>query len=393
MDIVHYLEPYKPIRKSIPGISHEESLAAQVSFFGGGEEWFRNASFQVVIVGVPESRNGADNRECDAAPNQVRKWLYAHRGDNMDITIGDAGNLLGKSINDRYHALFEVITFFQNRKSVVVVLGGSQDLSMPVFKALKSISNGVNLVTADAMLDVDTSNEDFSSRSWLSHLIAESAASLSNLSVLGIQNYYVAASQERFVTNRFFEILRLGQIRGSDVDKTEVPLRDAHFFSFDFRVIKEQPQIMEEINSPHGLEPNEACRICRYAGMGEQLNVFGLFEVPLSKSESKNNDLLAAQLVWHFIEGLTGRFGDYPNRSIDEYKYFVVPLDGEEPGLEFYHNQDNGRWWMRVPSDRGSVVMACSRDDYRKALKKEYPDRWWRSFMRRMPAKKDTTNC
>lgn len=393
MDIVHYLEPYKPIRISIPGISHEESLAGQVSFFGGGEDWFRNANFQIVVIGVPESRNGADNHGCDAAPNQVRKWLYAHRGYNIDVTIGDAGNLLGKSINDRYHALVDVITYFQNRKSVIVVLGGSQDLSMPIFKALKSLYNGVNLVAADAMLDVDVTNEDFSSRSWMSHLIIDSPSSLSNLSVLGMQNYYVSASQERFVTNRFFEIHRLGQIRGNDIDKTEVPLRDAHFFSFDFRVIKEQPQIMDEVNSPHGLEPHEACRICRYAGMGEQLKVFGLFEVPGSKSELKNNDLLAAQLVWHFIEGWVGRYGDYPNRSIDEYKYFVVPFDGEEPGLEFYHNQDNGRWWMRVPSENGSVVMACSRDDYRKALKKEYPDRWWRSFMRRMPAANDITNC
>lgn len=393
MDIVHYLEPYKPIRTTIPGISHEESLAERVSFFGGGEDWFRNANFQIVIIGVPESRNGADNRGCDAAPNQIRRWLYAHRGDNLEVTIGDAGNVLGKSINDRYHALSDVITYFRNLKSVVVVLGGSQDLSMPIFKALKGISDNVNLVAADAMLDVDVANEDFSSRSWLSHLVADYATSLSNLSVIGIQNYIVSGSQEGFVTNRFFEILRLGQIRGNDIDKTEVPLRDAHFFSFDFRVIKEQPQIMDEVLSPHGLEPHEACRICRYAGMGEQINVFGLFDVPGSKSELKNNDLLAAQLVWHFIEGLAGRFGDYPNRSIDAYKYYVVPFEGEDPGLEFFHNQENGRWWMRVPADNGSVVMACSRDDYRKALKKEYPDRWWRSFMRRMPVTKDITNC
>ena len=165
MDIVHYLEPYKGGRNCIPGIGAEESVAANISFYTGGEEWFRQAAHQITIIGVPEARNGTGDNRCACAPDEIRKWLYAHRRFNSGLSIADAGNVRGKSLNDRYRALQDVVGYFTNLKSTVVVLGGSQDLSLPVFKALTANSERVNLVAADALLDVDAANEDFSARS------------------------------------------------------------------------------------------------------------------------------------------------------------------------------------------------------------------------------------
>jgi formiminoglutamase len=382
LDIVHYLEPYKGNKMTIPGITLEESLGSTVSYFKGDSDWLRNFACNVVVIGVPESRNGAGNRQSADAPDILRKWLYSFRSLGSDIRIGDAGNVLGSGLNDRYQALREVVAFFLNHKSTIVILGGTQDITLPAFQALAGSMSGINLAVGDAMLDVDVNSDDFSSRSWLSHLIGTKNPLLNDVTVFGQQSYLVSEGQEQFMRSRFYDIVRLGDIRGDDLERTEVIMRDAHMVSLDFRMISGQPQFDENVMSPHGLENQEACRICRYAGISDKVKVFGLFEVAVSDNQTGENTLLAAQMIWHFLEGVAGRYLDYPVRELNSYKQYIIPADGVDEGLKFYRNPVNDRWWMEVPSRDEATVMACSRDDYRKALRKELPEKWWRFFLK-----------
>ncbi len=382
MEITHYLEPVEATWDLVPGISHNESLGSLVSFFKGDKNWFRKISPQIVIFGVPEDRNGIDNRGCAQSPDAIRKLLYGLRGFGPDLVIGDAGNVRGQGINDRYQALKEVAEWFIGQGSVVVVLGGTQDLTYPLFNALSSINKHINVVVGDAMIDLDVSNNDFSSRAWLNRIIGSEETCLNDLTIFGVQNYLVSSAQESLIHEKHFDIIRLGEVRGTGIIKTEVPLRDSHLVSVDMRMVIGQHQFNEKVCSPHGIEPFEACQLSRYSGLSDQLKIFGLFEVIGDDKLGVINISLASQMIWHFIDGFINRFEDFPIRSLDEYKFYVVHLEEFGEGLKFYQNPINGRWWMEVPSETGTVVVACEYEDYSKALHKELPEKWWRFFLK-----------
>jgi len=100
--------------------------------------------------------------------------------------------------------------------------------------------------------------------------------------------------------------------------------------------------------------------------------------------------VLGSQMVWHFLDGYLGRYKDFPVRNLDEYKYYVVHLEEFEEGLRFYQNPSNGRWWMEVPSEPETIVVACEYDDYQKALRNEIPEKWWRFFLKSRGPKLET---
>lgn len=382
MDIIHYLEPVGNKWEYYPGISEEDTLGNAVSFFKGNVNWFRDFDAEVVLIGAPESRNGLDNRSCSNAPDAIRRYLYGLRSFSKDLKLADAGNIRGKSVNDRYQALKEVTHWFLEKGCVVIIIGGTQDLTFPVFNALAAINDDVNMVVADAMVDLDVSNQDFSSRAWINKILENHKAIINDLSILGLQNYLVSSQQDSLLQTNRYDTIRLGEIRGQGISKTEIPLRDGHLLSIDLRVVKGHYQFSEKVTSPHGLEPHEACQLSRYAGLSDQLKIFGIFEVATGNNIETENEVLGSQMVWHFLDGYINRFGDFPVRSLDEYKYFVVHLEEIGEGLRFYQNPANGRWWMEVPGQTNMKVVACDYEDYRKALRKELPEKWWRYFIK-----------
>ncbi len=170
-------------------------------------------------------------------------------------------------------------------------------------------------------------------------------------------------------------------MRGEAISQVEIPLRDAQVVSMDFRIIKGQPQFAPDIESPHGLEPYDACRVMRYCGMSDQVTAAGIFEVPV-ESGSESNFVLAAEMAWHFVDGFYGRFNDSPDEDSAMYKKYVVPVEGMDEALLFFRNIRNERWWFKAPSGVSKEVLACSREDYRQSLRNEMPGKWWRLFMR-----------
>ncbi|ASB49397.1 arginase family protein [Alkalitalea saponilacus] len=382
MEIFHYFEPCNFTSAAIPGIDIQESLKEQVSFFNGKKEWFKDFEYDLILMGVPESRNGADNLSSKNSPDEIRSWLYSLRGFESEVSIADLGNIRGNTLNDRYHALEEAVDFLRSKGSVVLILGGTQDLSWSVYKALSKESE-CSIAIADALIDADAKGEDFTSRSWISFLLQQAEIIPEDLTVFGVQNYLVSPSQEQIITSKFFDIVRLAEIRGDGIEKCEAILRDSDFFSMDFRVIRDQPQFHDKKMSPHGCEPYEACRIMRYAGYSDRLKVVGLFEMPADTEGA--NSILGAELIWHFIDGYCGRVYDFPACSVDAYKCYVVQFDEFEEGIKFYRNLNNNRWWMEV----NQKIVSCYYDDYRRALKKEFPEKWWRLYLKSTEGQSD----
>jgi hypothetical protein len=378
--INRYLEPYIKQPFNSVGLQKEETLGDEVAFYDGSADWFTNVAPGMVLVGVEESRNAFDNKSCDKAPAVIRQWLYSMRGFIDGSVICDAGNVRGNKVVDRYNALREVSSFFLQKKAVVIVLGGSQELTRSLVEALSLEQQELSLMVVDAMVDAGESG-DFSSRSWLSQELFSSTASQINLTVAGLQNFLVSNKETDFLAVQNAEVLGLGQIRRELMQNIEVPFRDADITSIDFRVLANQP-LIEGVLSPQGIDNYDACAMCRYAGLSDRLKIFGLFETPFSPRRKDGNGWLAAQMIWHFMEGVNNRFYDYPVASTDSYRSYMVAVNGINEPLKFYQNPVNDRWWVVVGDNNGKEkLVACAPSDYQRALQNELPDKWWHYYV------------
>ncbi|MDZ7613549.1 MAG: hypothetical protein U5K51_07505 [Flavobacteriaceae bacterium] len=91
---------------------------------------------QIALIGVPESRNSVDNSTPAKGIEQVRKYLYQMYPGNWYLKIADLGNILpGKTVEDTYAALKEVLGFLIQAKITPIIIGGSQDLSYAQYRA------------------------------------------------------------------------------------------------------------------------------------------------------------------------------------------------------------------------------------------------------------------
>lgn len=382
MDIYNYIEPVKSTWISYPGISNEESLGGQIAWFDGTAEWFRDEDYDIAILGVPEVRN-SQRAVSGNAPDLIRKWLYGMRSVSSREKIADLGNVKGNSLDDRYYAVNETVTYLEQKGVVVLLLGGSQDLTVPVCGFFHKKEKGLNLAVVDAFIDVHPRNEDFSGNAFLNKLVADfGPKNIEDLNVLGCQTYYCSEEQERFLEKNHFRLIRLKDLRDEKISSVEVFLRQTEVLSFDFSAIKGQPVLPDENSMPNGFSEQEACRIFWYAGASDGLKVAGIFNFPLPLKDGSNQGPVAAQMCWHFLEGRGARSGDYPVRPYQDYELKVVYIDEFDATLNFYHNPENNRWWIMVPSGDGERLVSCEETDYQTAMDKELPALWWHFFIK-----------
>jgi len=154
--------------------------------------------------------------------------------------------------------------------------------------------------------------------------------------------------------------------------------------SFSISAIKqsEAPGLLRP--TPSGLFSEEACQICRYAGMSDKLSSFGIYGYSAIHDNEDQTAKVIAQMIWYFIDGFSNRKFDFPatNEGLVEY---IVEIDQLEEQLTFWKSNKSGRWWIQVPvktkeqHDRHHLI-PCSYTDYKMACKEELPERLINAF-------------
>ena len=379
MELHYYLEPSLKNWHKRPGFSDNEALGDMVDFFDGAEDWFDKHEFDIAIIGVPNVK-GASKDTFETVPGEIRYWLYGLRRITGPLRIADLGNVRGQTLNDRYQAMEEVVEYLNANNVWIVVIGGSQDFTVPLSRGLKKSSDIFDIAIADALVDVDPGEKDFSADTFIHKLGEESNGKLDKVTVLGAQHYFLAPGQEDYMARQHYPVFRLRELKGDQIGRTEPVLRDASLFSFDFCAIEAPTDLGFGMN-PFGFSGAEACRMFWYAGASERMQAIGLFNVSVSAEEGFRTSL-GALLIWHALEGTSARCGDYPRRSIEDYQYKVVYIDDYDQNLRFFHNPENNRWWLEVPWHHGSKIIACHESDYDNAVMKEIPEIWWLYFFK-----------
>jgi formiminoglutamase len=328
----------------------------------------------LVIIGVPfDSRKTEINST--KAPDEIRKELYQLAKPEHNLNMADLGNLKpAKSIKGNYQALRDIVEYFTELKIVIIIIGGSQDLSYGVCEAFKG-NRFFTYSTIDALLDIKKSKETFSSSNYLSRIFS-SNPNLFQFSLLGYQSHYVANeyfSKTKGVNNH----VRLGQLR-DDISCAEPILRNTDVLSFDIGAIKYSEAPAANCVKPNGLRSEEACQLAKYAGLSDRLKVFGLFEVNPEKDEFNLTIKLSAQIIWYFINGVVNRQNDAGNLNENMVVYQVDVKDVAQP-LVFRKNTVTNQWWMQFHYfNKENVVVGCSEEEYRQASNNDIPELWFK---------------
>lgn len=344
-----------------------------------------NVRFEMAIIVVNHYLNN-DGERSKKAPQLIREELYRLKKITTGLRIADLGNLkTGKTINETLFALQEACALLFHLKVNVIIIGGSQLLTVGNLKAFKEFENNINIVNIDSKIDLTLAAGNSDDHTYLNTIIDQEAACLYNLACVGYQSYFVDPGQIKRLNNLYFEHFRLGVVR-NQFDAIEPVLRDADLVSFDISAIRMTDAPAQLDGSPNGFYADEACRLSRYAGISDRVQSFGLYNVCDQTDTSKQTSKLAAQIIWYYIEGYINRKHDYPKALLTDYIKYVVQIDEIEFPIVFYKSNKSKRWWIEVqanlenPNNKENVVVACTKDDYLSACKNEIPERWWINF-------------
>jgi len=391
MDLNGYFDPVSLERPEFEYLDNKESFSHHITVHTPDHPIRELDKHQVALMGIPVDSNGFIKGSKDA-PNHIRSKLYQLRKINRNLKIYDLGNVKnGGSINDTYFAVRDILLELREREITTIIFGGSQDLSRGAFLALEKHKGLHQVLTIDSMLDFSPNEDQLTSRNYLNQVLNNTGLKQFSLTNLGHQAYFVSESQLQQLDKSYLESIRLGEAR-KEIKHAEPLIRDSEFISIDMGAVRHADAPGASTPSPNGFFADELCQFTRYAGLSEQCNIVGFFELDPESDMNGQTAHLAAQASWYFLEGLTHRIRENPVDTPEHIKKFIVTLNAAGHDIIFHKSTLSERWWMEIPVKNPATgynfFVSCSYEDYQQACNQEIPDRWWR-FLQRLGNEKD----
>ena len=326
---------------------------------------------QVVLVGCGEQRGAALLHNSEAA-DAIRREFYALYFWHQDIKLADVGNVkIGKSLNDTYAALKMVIHELVLEGKLVVVLGGSHDLTLAQYHAFADDKRLIDAVGIDAIIDINI-DSPFRNDNFLMELLTAEPNYMRHYNHIGFQSYFVHPRMLETMDKLRFDCFRVGNVK-EHIEEMEPVIRNCHVFSFDMTAIAHAFAPANNL-TPNGLNGEEACILMQYAGMSPNMQTIGIYGY---RPEADQESLTAKQIshmLWYLLDGRSrGRKEALMDEreSFNEYHTAFAEVE-----TVFLQSKKTGRWWMQLPDKQ---FIACSYKDYLLASSNEIPERWLRA--------------
>ena len=344
----------------------------------------------VALIYVPEFRGDKNfSSQQSSASDAFRSSFYElFRGIDWTMPVYDLGDILpGNELNDTYFAVGQVVAELVKKKVVPLLVGGSQDLTLALYKGYEKLEQTINLCCVDHKLDLGDPDSETNSDGFISQLLLQRPCYLFNHANIGLQAPFASKAEFELFEKLYFDICRLGEFN-ADFRKAEPHLRNSDILSIDFKSIRASELLNVNYTSPNGFYADQICQISKYAGISDKLTSFGVFNFIPEKKPGAASALLA-QIIWYFIDGFAQRKGDFPVGSKKDYMKFTVHLDDFKDEVIFYKSNKSERWWMEVPypPQAGSKyerhhLVPCDMQDYEQAMKNEIPNLWWKTYQK-----------
>jgi len=367
-------------------VSNEKQLIINTISLNETSQDISLDNIDMVILGVPESRNSYDNHSSSLAPDEIRRQFYRLYCWNKPVRILDLGNLIpGKKIEDTYAILSDILAYLIEKKVFPILLGGSNDLAFACYRAYELLEQVVNIVSVDARFDLGREDQPMTSESYLSKIILQQPNFLLNYANIGYQTYLNSPENIDLMNKLFFEIYRVGVMR-KNMEEVEPIVRNAEMLSLDISAIRRTDAPGNPNSSANGFYGEEICQVARFAGLSDKLSCFGIYEYDPTLDYNNQTAQLIGHLIWYFVEGFLNRQNDTSFKDKNNYTRHIVTVSVAIDEFVFYCSKKSGRWWMVVPvinikkEMEHKYFLPCSKNDYDIACNDKIPDRWWRTY-------------
>ena len=392
MSLADFFSPVDSDKVSARETFFTSQMGSQVEIYIHDFPDLEAQTFDIAIVGVLEDRNSINNQGCALGPDYVREKLYSLYQGTYNIRMVDLGNIkAGNTVSDTYFAVKTVVAELVKMDIVPLIIGGGQDLTYAQYLAYESLEQKVDLVIVDPKFDLDDSVHDSSietgSTSYLNKILLHQPNYLFNYSNIGYQTYYVNQESLRVMEKLLFDVHRLGEFSGN-ISVSEPIIRNANLLSFDMAAIRSSDAGGNANAGPNGFYGEDACQICRYAGLNDKLTSIGFYEFNPAYDTNGQTAMLLAQMIWYFIDGVYHRKKDFPLQPKSQYLIYRASLKDNTHELVFVKSKKTDRWWMQVPYPVGTSkneryhLVPCRYEDYQIAVSGEMPDLWWRTYQK-----------
>lgn len=319
---------------------------------------------KIALVGVGEKET-----------NAVRESLYRTAFPFPKGAIADLGNLRKSEASLLIPVVYELLA----GKVLPVIVAGNDDFARAQFLAYQDAKALINMAVVDERFRFGSKEEVYTS------ILSPVHPLLFNFGMVGFQTHQTPPDAVQFLAKNNFDAVRLGKSRAA-IEETEPVIRDADLFAFHLGALKqsEAPGVLSA--SPSGYFTEEACQLCRYAGMSDKLTSFGVYGYRPELDRDTQTAQVAAQMIWYFMEGFFSRKNDFPASKTGLTEY-IVAYRQLNYQLTFWKSAKSGRWWMQVPvatkkkHERHRLV-PCSYQDYQLACREELPERLMQALQR-----------
>jgi formiminoglutamase len=371
---------FEPLNEDVfAALNKPRTLGSYISRFVSKFPDWRAAD--IAILGINETRGSGNEENTDPAlapARAVRKKLYALNKGAGSCKIVDLGNLRpGISLDDTYLRIKEIVEVLISHGTIPMLIGGSHDLEYGQFMGYEHLERVVNMVTVDSSVDMTEDTDANPNKKQLRNILMHEPNYLFSLGQIGYQSYLVEPEVMATLEKMHFEAYRVGEVH-RNVQEMEPVVRLADLLTIDVASIRHQDAPGYEPANPFGLTGEEACQLCWYAGLNDNLTSLGIYEYNPELDERELTAMTVATMIWYFIEGFYHRKNEISFNSKQFTKYAVAFNDNPDK-MVFYKSKQSEKWWLEVESlteGKTTRVVPCSYEDYLQATKGEVPNRW-----------------
>jgi arginase family enzyme len=385
IDLNQYFNPVSIDKPDFDYLSEQAGFPHNVTIHTENLPLKEIGRFKIALLGIPEGRN-SPGMGTVKAPDIIRSQLYRLARIPGRSKIIDLGNMKqGKTFYDTVAGLADIIVYLRERNVFPVIIGGSSALMVAVDRAFSRSKTKYSLLGVDPRIDFVNEKKEADSFNYLYSILHNNKSTLDHYINIGYQTYF----NDQQVINRFLkrksELVRIGDVRKA-IHLTEPLFRDSDIAVFDISAVRQSDAPGTICPSPNGFYGEEICLLARYAGISDNLKLFGLFDVDPDLDQRSQTSGLAAQIIWFFLEGFSQKQYETPVLSDNNSGRFIkyhVRVTGLEEDLIFVKSNLTDRWWMEMPPVNDKInYISCSHEDYLRANRNEVPEKWVRGMER-----------
>ncbi len=329
----------------------------------------------IILVGCGEQRGSGYLGSASTAPELIRKQFYSLFYWHENVKIVDIGNIKqGATYNDTLAALQTVIAEFTDLGKTIIILGGSQDLTLAQYNVCKQAKQQVEITGVDSIIDLDMESP-FRSDNFLMELFTSEPNYTKHYNHIGFQSYLVHPGMLQTLDKLKFDFYRVGHVK-EDLEEMEPTIRNSNIFTFDISAIANAFAPSNKI-TPNGFNGEEACTLMQYAGMSTQMKSVGIYGYNPTNDTHELTAKQISHMLWYFIDGRYRGIKETPFTNKEHYNEFHIAFGEIE--TQFLQSKKTNRWWMQLPD---KTYIPCSYKDYKTACNNDIPERWFRAQQR-----------